>query len=266
VRGLARIQHELDAAPVTARPELRRQLREEQLRIVLRVHDDVVASTIRGVSDQAAELAARRDALAASGIAAPEIGAILEDLPILLARARSASDDIAALDAATRAAARTERMRGVLGDAARLPSLDELFVDASARLDAAGQQRMVARSDALRAAARQALRSGERDVAQTAATAARNAQIDVVLAGLGPDAVADVIGWGQQRVLEQQQRLDATSAVRDVSRLERMNASAGDMLRRAGMQLRRGDSAAALDLAGHAVDLLNALEGTLTAH
>lgn len=265
VRDLARIQHRLDAAPVSERPALQRELRAEQLRIVLLVKDsDVVAQTIRGVSEEAARLSARRDMLAASGIDAPEATAILQDLPILLARARSASSDIDALDAATRAAARTDRMHGALAGAARLPSLTDLFEDAAARLQLRPQHDLVAESAELRAAADAALRSHAREHAQEAARAARDAQIRVVLEALGPDVVADVIGWGQHRVREQEHKLGAESATRDVSRLERMNASAGDMLDRADLQLRRGNSADALDLAAHAVDLLNALEATLT--
>jgi hypothetical protein len=265
VRDLARIQHRLDAAPVEERPALRRELRAEQLRIVLLVNDsDVVAQTIRRVSEEAARLRARRDMLAASGIDAPEASAILEDIPILIARAQSVSTDIEALDAATRAAARTDRMHAALAGAARLPSLTELFDDAADRLQMRAQHELVAESDELRAAAEDALLSRERSEAQQAARAARDAQIRVVLEALGPDVVADVIGWGQHRVRDQQERLEAESGIRDVSRLERMNASAGDMLQRADLQLRRGNSAAALDLAAHAADLLNALEATLT--
>ncbi|HSJ33373.1 MAG TPA: hypothetical protein VK933_18175 [Longimicrobiales bacterium] len=267
VRSVARIQHRLDGAAVDERPALRRALREEQLRIVLLVNDrDVVSRTIRGVSEEAATLAAHSEALAQSGIAVPEAAAILEGLPDLLSRARTASSDIEALDAATRAAARTDRLRDALAGAARLPSLQDLFDDAARRMTARSIPDALAEVSALRAAAHEAAQSDDRAHAQTAAEAARSAQISVVLAVLGPDAVADVIDWGGQRVGEQEQKLAAAAAVRDVSRLERMNASASDMLRRADLRLRRGDSAGALDLAAHAVDLLNALEATLITH
>lgn len=267
VRELALIQHRLDAAPVEERPELRQELRREQLRIVLLVNDrEIIERTIRGVADEAAALRIRHDVLARSGVVAPEAAEILEDLPVLLARAGSAENDLEALDAATRAASRTHRMRDALAGAARLPSLDDLYEDATGRLKAdAPLHRLVEESSALRAAAEDAVRSGEREQAHDAATAARHAQIRVVLAGLGPDVVADMIDWGRQRVREQAKTLAAVAAVRDVSRLERMNASAGDMLHRAERELRSGSSAAALDLAAHAVDLLNALEGTLSA-
>jgi hypothetical protein len=267
VRDLARIQHRLDAAAVDERPGLRRELRNEQLRIVLLVHDsDVVARTIRGVSEDAASLRSRRDALAGSGIAAPEASALLDDLPELLARARSALNPIDALDAATRAASLTTRVRDAIAGAARLPSLHDLFDDASSRLGAGVEHHLVTRSRELTAVAHDAVRSGDREHAHSASKAARDAQIRVVLAGLGPDAVADVIGWGQHRMREQKQTLGGAAAVRDVSRLERMNASAGNMLERADVQLRRGNSSSALDLAAHAVDLLNALEATLTGY
>ena len=266
VRSVGRIQHRLDGASVDERPALRRALREEQLRIVLLVHDDVVQRTIRGVSEDVAILGAHTEALASSGIAVPEAAALLKELPDLLDLARAASSDIEALDAATRAAAQTDRMRDAIAGAARLPSLQDLFDDAARRLTAGSTADALAEVNALRAAAQAAAQSDDPVHAQAAAEAARSAQISVVIAVLGPDAVADVIDWSGQRVGEQEQKLAAAAALRDVSRLERMNASASDMLRRADMRLRRGDSAGALDLAAHAVDLLNALEATLIAN
>jgi hypothetical protein len=265
VRDLAGIQRRLDAGSVTERPALRRELRSEQLRIVFLVHgDDVVASTIRGVADAAAELQRRRDALSASGIAAPEIGSVLEDVPALLDRARNAASSVEALDAVTRASARTERLRHVVAGAARLPSLNDLVSTAADRLAASGQRDVVIESLVLDAAASDAVEAGDRDRAHAATEAAREAQIRIVLAGLGPDAVADAIGSARDAVGEQVHRLAETSAGRDVSRLERMNETAADMLQRADLHLRRGDSAAALDLACHAIDLLNAIDAAIS--
>lgn len=262
VQSLARVQHMLEEAPVEERAALRRNLREEQLRIVLRVHgSDVVRRTIDGVAAEAATLRQRRDALAASGIHAPEVSAVLQQVPVLIAQARSAATELEALDAATRAAAMTDRMAEAVTGAARLPSLGELFNEAAARLGGS----FVAAARARRDAAAAAVRAGDRDRAEAAVEAARDAQIGVVLAALGPDAVADVIGWAQDRAEEQAESLRTVSAVRDVSQLERMHYSATDMLRRADRLLRGGDAANALDLAAHAVDLLNALETTLTS-
>ncbi|MGH7447744.1 MAG: hypothetical protein ACRELT_09305 [Longimicrobiales bacterium] len=264
VRDLGRMQYRLDEAASGERPGLRQDVRAEQLRIVLLVHgSDVVARALRGVSDEAAGLQQHRAALAASGIAVPEASAILDDLPVLLAQARDAETDLGALDAVTRAAARTDHMRNVIASAARLPALDDLFDDAARRLRDGALQHLVAEAIALRAEADDAVRSGDRDRAHRAASAARYAQIRLVLNALGPDAVADVIGRAQDRIREQDGSLRVAATRRDVSRLERMNAAARDMLRRADMSLRRGDSAGALDLAAHAVDLLNALEATL---
>jgi hypothetical protein len=67
-------------------------------------------------------------------------------------------------------------------------------------------------------------------------------------------------------VRKQRNRLAVAAAVRDVSRLERMNESATDMLQRAVLHLRRADSAAALDLACHAIDLINAIDAAITSH
>lgn len=263
VQSLARVQQMLEEAPVEERAALRRTLREAQLGIVLRVHgSEVVTRTIEGVAAEAAALRQRRDALAASGIHAPEVSAVLEQLPALIAHARSAPTEIEALDAATRAAAMTNRMSDAVTGAARVPTLSELFDEAAARLGGS----MVADARARRDAAAEAVRAGDRTRAEAAVRAARDAQIGVVLAALGPDAVADVIGWARDRAEEQKESLRAAGEARDVSRLERMNHSAADMLQRAEMRLRRGDAAEALDLAAHAVDLLNALESTLTSY
>jgi hypothetical protein len=267
VRDLAAIQHRLDAAAAPDRPALGRDLRAEQLRIVLLVHGgDIVATTIRGVADEAAALQRRRDALAASGIAAPEISASLDDVPALLALARNAASDVEALDAVTRAAATTQRLRRVVAGAARLASLGDLVDEAAARLAGGGLNDLVAESDALRAVAARAVQAGEREHAHAATRAAREAQIRIVLAGLGPDAVADAIGAAQDGVREQRSRLAVAAAMRDVSRLERMNESATDMLRRAVLHLRSANSAAALDLACHAIDLINAIDAAITSH
>jgi hypothetical protein len=125
---------------------------------------------------------------------------------------------------------------------------------------------LVSESDALRAVAARAVQAGEREHAHAATRAAREAQIRIVLAGLGPDAVADAIGAAQDGVREQRSRLAVAAAMRDVSRLERMNESATDMLRRAVLHLRSANSAAALDLACHAIDLINAIDAAITSH
>jgi hypothetical protein len=265
VRDLARLQYRIDGAAEADRAELARAMREEQLRIVLLVHGrEVIERTLSGVGEQTALLHSREAALAQAGIAAaPEASAILGEVPGMLALARAATDDVQALDAATHAAERSERARELISEATLLPTLDVLYDDAAARLAGGPMQHVAREADMRSAVANAAIRGGSGPDVEAATRAAREARIRAVLSGLGPDAVADVIGWGQNRVRDQETRLRMISRMRDVSRLERMNASAADMLERADLSLRRGESEAALDLAAVAVDVLNALETTL---
>jgi hypothetical protein len=261
VRPLEDIQRRLEAADAADRAAIGDELRAAQMRIVLLVHGQgIVERTIRAVGAHAAGVQHRVDDMHAAGLAAPEVDAALVEVHALLAQARQAGSDAAALDAATRAAAGVERVRGAVAGVVRVPSLDDLYDAAVHRPFVA---RLVAAADALQADADAAIDAGAVTRADAATRAARAARIQVVLAGLGPDAVADLIGRGLDRVREQEARLQMVAADRDVSRLERMHRSAADLLRRADRELRRGAADEALDLAGHGADLLNGLEAVL---
>lgn len=152
-------------------------------------------------------------------------------------------------------AALIERMRHAATGEGPLPSLVELADVAAART--AVEHPLIASYHSLRAAADAAVRTGDRERAETAVAAARDAQLRMVVAGLGAHGVAEVIARGQHRVRRLQPAV--VSAVNGASRPGRMTASAADMLQRARALLLQGDILGALDLSAHAIDLLNAV-------
>src|SRR5690606_33674490 len=153
------------------------------------------------------------------------------------------------------AAALLDRMRAAASGDAPLPTLAELF-DVATVVGRADQHEVLARADTLHAAALDALSSSDAEQADLAVTAAREARIRAVVEVLGRPAVAALIAHGQERALS----LAARAGSENDHRLVRMSEAAGDMLERARRDFLRSDSHAALDLAAHAVDLLNHVE------
>jgi hypothetical protein len=241
---------------------------EEQLRIVLRVFGPgVVDRVIAGVSLEAARLGRAVDEAEAAGRDMHRARASLATIQALLddaAAAAASGHAAAALDAATRAARYAGEVRHAVAQARRIPGLEELFDVAVARLrsevgpDAA--RAALADYNALRRAADEAVRAGDRQRAHRALEKVRAEQIRFVLEVLGPDAVRrllDAVARGADEV--DAELAAARLAGRDVSRLARMATSARDMLIRAQTQFDDGDPASALDLASHAAGLLNAV-------
>lgn len=249
-----------------------RALHAEELRIVLSVFGDPVAARVaEAVRTDADRLRSSLQELQQDGHDLPravEALAGVEELLVDAAAAWAAGDARASLDAATRAAALVDGVRRVLADAVRLPALEQIFDRAVARLREGGDPERVraALADYHRAeaAARAAVRSGDRQHAHTALEAARREQIRVILRVLGPGVVAHSLQQARSASDELATSLAAARAAgRDVSRLERMLVSARDMLQRAELAFTSGDAAAALDLGTHAAGLLNALRVAL---
>jgi hypothetical protein len=247
-------------------------LHAEELRVVLSVFGDPVAARVaEAVRTDAQRLRARLTVLQQDGHALPraaEALASVEELLVDAEAALAAGDARGALDAGTRAAALVDAVRRVLADAVRLPALEQVFDRAVSRLSEGGDPDRVraALADYHRAdaAARAAVRSGDREDAHAALEAVRREQIRVVLRVLGPGAVAHALQQARTASDELDSSLAAArSAGRDVSRLERMLASANDMLHRAELAFTSGDAAAALDLGSHAAGLLNAIRVAL---
>ncbi|HEX6134139.1 MAG TPA: hypothetical protein VFZ24_09250 [Longimicrobiales bacterium] len=180
---------------------------------------------------------------------------------LVLALATAACDRVPGdpLDTAE-AAVLLERMRLAAAGDAPLPGLGEL-ADLTAGRVAAEHHELVTAYRTLRSAADAALLTGDPERAQDAVTAARDAQLRVVLAGLGSPGVAELIAQAQHRVRQLEPRLH--DGFDHVARLGQMNASADDMLKRARARLLQGDDVGALDLSAHAIDLLNAVDAAL---
>ncbi|HEX6306924.1 MAG TPA: hypothetical protein VFZ69_01985 [Longimicrobiales bacterium] len=155
------------------------------------------------------------------------------------------------------AAALLERMRLTAAGDAPLPALGELADVTSERIDEQ-QGDLVTTYRMLRDAADAAVRTGERERAEAAVAAARAAQLHIVVEGLGTPGIAELIAQAQHRVRQLRPRLRSPGG--DAERLDRMNASASDMLQRARALLLQGDAVGALDLSAHAIDLLNAVD------
>jgi hypothetical protein len=239
-------------------------LHAEEVRIVLRVYGDaIVARVIEAVREDALRWTVRVSAEEHAGRAVSEARELLARLDVQLAAAVTAQergDAASALDAATRAAATGEELRAVLEYASRIDGLDDLFERATQRLRSAqGAGGALARHAELHSAAEDAVRLGSGERAHAALKAARDEQIRVVLAVLGPSSVERLLGEASAGLTELETMLQgARAAGRDVARLQRMAATSRDLLHRATAARQAGDAEVALDLATHAAGLVNA--------
>jgi hypothetical protein len=250
-----------------------RAVHQEELQIVLRVlGTGIVERTIHSTAADGERLRSAISAAELAGAHIAEAGALFRQLDAALAEAAGAADadrHLAALDAATRAAALADGVRILLAQANRIPELDDLFAASVSvlreREGGASAPASLARYRELRRAADATVGSGDRERAHESLRALRAEQVDVVLRVLGPDAVRrmlDAFGWAAAEAdaaLAAQRR-----AGRDISRLERMSYSARDLRDRAEAAFRSGDAATALDLGSHGIGLLNALRFALT--
>jgi hypothetical protein len=245
----------------------------EQIALVLRVFGrGVLERVITGVALDAARLARGVAETEAAGRELPRARELLASIEALLGHAAAAAAQGSperALEAATRAAALAESVRHALTDARRIPALQDLFDLAAAHLrtevgpDAAREA--LADYNALRRAAEEAIRSGDRARAHEALEAVRAEQIRLVLHVLGAEAVERLLAVLSAGAGEVQAALTAArGAGRDVTRLERMAVAANDMIARARAAADGGDAAAALDLASHAAGLMNSIRLALT--
>jgi hypothetical protein len=276
VSELRRLQDEARRAMAASDREatsLRLQAaRAEELAIVLRVFGHPVAErVVTGVALDLARLTRAVDESEQAGRLLPRSRELLAQMALTLQEAHAAlerREALAALDAATRAAAVGEAVGQDVSDARRIPALAELFDLAAARPggavgDGGGVEDALVRYRTLRQQANAAVRTGDRERAHRALEAVRAEQIRIVLDALGEQAAARLVTAVWQGVQELESELRAArSYSRDVARVERMVATARDMTVRARTALEAGNSASALDLASHAAGLINA--GRLT--
>ena len=250
-----------------------RAVRAEEIRIVLRVFGDRLASrVVDDVTADAAQLAAVVGELESAGQSLTRARELLTSIDALLVQSGTymeLGNAAAALDAAARAASATDGLRQLLVDLARVPTVDVLYDAALARLRAATPNAVLPtrRHDALQQAAHDAVRSGDHERAHTSLRAARAERIRLVLEVLGADVVDrmlqdvkkahDEAGTGLAR---------ARTAGRDIYKLERMLETTRDLHGRATQALAGRDAATALDLGSHAATLVNAIRIALSAN
>ena len=272
VEDLSRLQDEARAATGAGNDELAasllRRAHAERLRIVLDVFGTgAAAATLRRARTEERSLHARMERLRGTDSEPVHVSDLLVQVSDLLARAASADDPHATLDHATRAAALLEAAQLALSEAGRIPGLDEAFRAATARVDTNARSGAHAEYHRLSISADQAARAGDRQRAHALMERARAQQIRLVLEVFGAEA--------GRRMLEQARvaSADVLASLRaarrtgqDVTRLERMHATARDMLVRADAAFESGDAGTALDLGSHAVTLLNALRLTLAGN
>jgi len=239
-------------------------LRGEQLDVVLRVFGNPIVDRVRaGVHLEAARLRRGVDELEAAGRPLPHARELLVTMSELMAeadRASAAGNAAAALDAAARAASTADAVRAGMADANRIAGLAELFDLSIAHVEAANGSATVdiAHYDALRRAADQAVRTGDRDRAQQALEAVRAEQVRIVLEVLGVDAAVRLVEAVRNSAIATETEVAREMAAgRDLVRIARMAAAARDMGHRAATALSSGDPATALDLASHAAGLVN---------
>jgi hypothetical protein len=242
---------------------VQRRAHAEQLRIVLHVFGDRAAHRVIGaVRAEEAEL--QRGVTAA---APAEVRDILAQATDLLARAE-ASDAVApALDDATRAAALLSAARIALSEVGRIPGLDQIFRNAATRILENRNDGQLAEYQRLQLAADRAARAGDRAGAQKLLDEMRAEQIQLVLSVYGTEAGQHLLAQARMAAADVRTTLkQARRSGRDMVRLERMHATARDMLTRADAAYARGDARTALDLGSHAVSLLNALRLALAGY
>jgi hypothetical protein len=271
VAELRRAQHEARMAANGSAAErgaaLVRGAHEEELRIVLRVlGGPVIGHVLHAVRTDAAELAARMDVVRSSGRPVRRAEQLMAQLESLLAEAVVAEQDgaaLAALDAATRAAAAADAVRHALAEAQRVHGLEDLFADAAAAVraghGAAGADAILRRHDELARAAAATVSTGDRVRAHDALSQVRQEQISLVIETFGAGVVRRMLVEVADAAGEATAALAAERrAGRDVSRLQRMVETARDMQGRAAAALVAGDVAGALDLGSHAAGLIDA--------
>jgi hypothetical protein len=250
-----------------------RAIRDEELRIVLRVFGEaIVLRIIDAVVSDAGAVERSIAETESSGRLLPRAREHLAQLDAWLAEAAAAAerrDAFAALDAATQAAASADAARHTLAGVRRIAGIDELFEQAAARLqDRNGPEATraeLATFNRRRRDADEVVRTGDRDAAYNALRSLRDEQVRIVLIALGPESVPPLLGQIETGIAELDIALArALASGRDVTRLDRMSAAARDLLQRAMTSMQAGDAAAALDLGSHAAGLVNAARGALS--
>jgi hypothetical protein len=266
------LQQELKAhAPGSDRAEIQSKLaaiHNEELSIVVSALGN--RAVVRTLSDTRVNLAETQAQIAneaARGIDAGQASVVITQVKEKLnsaERALNAGDNIAALDYGTQAAALLSGLDFYLIETRRIPGLESLYPKAVEKLS--GEPNVSARGlmndlSQINADARNALRAGDRWVAQAKLKQARDYQIQLVLRVLGAQAATDLVDTVTKRATQLRDSLTVIKAAGvDTRRFERMLNEAADLGSRARAAADKGDLATSLDLGSHAAGMLNALQ------
>ena len=185
-----------------------------------------------------------------------------------LASARGAivvGDNTNALDQATQAATLLSGLDYYLIEAQRIAGLEALYPRAVDQLKTASTNRpaldALAQVERNSAAAREALRDGNRLDAQHKLEQARAQQINVVLQVFGPQTATDLVHQVEERTSMLRSSLTMLEAGgQDITHYQHMLGEVNDLVKRARSAADAGDAASALDLGSHAAGMLNALQ------
>lgn len=231
---------------------------------VLRVFGpDVVSQAVAVLNGELREvdLAAGRALTDAPAEAVAPVREELEDASAALAEARAmagASPERALL-VLDDVSSRLGRARERLAEATGMPTLERLYRQALDRAGARADEAR-AREDALTAAIDSAFAEGGLDGRYEAQDALRRHRSAFTVAILGDDVGADLLAGVTTELDKLRPALDSLNDTGvDVSRDRRMAEAAAAIAERAGVALRAGDTARALDLAAHAASLVDEL-------
>src|SRR5262245_10524735 len=243
-------------------------VRAEEIRTVLRALGSGTAQRV--VTEVGVGLARVRVDLAllentGTDISRPKQSALqVSDMLQKANRALENRDNATALDYGTQASDLLDgEMHGMIA-LRRIPALESLFAEATERHEreqgAASVRDLLAPFDRTNQEARVALRAGDRVVATEKLEAARQEQIRVVLAVLGPNVVNALMQKVAIGIDSTRLRLQSVADPTLADNARKMLAEAQSLNNRARTAWSAREPGTALDLASHSAGLVNALQ------
>ena len=266
-----RLNEELQAAARSGNRQVAQAklaaVRAEEIRIVLLVLGTGTAE--RTITTVATNFAHTRIALSAAEAAGKDVSrtrALVSQVSEALVKANGGLQTrnyAVALDYATQASDLLDALNRFLLTLSAIPTVETLLNDAVAKVTREqGREAAVtllATLTRLNEEVARALRAGDRQAAQAKLEAARKEQIRIVLLVLGNGVAQQTIERVEAGITSLKNRLSLVAEPRIVQRGQTMLAEAASLNTRAKSARAAGDHATALDLAGHAAGLLNAL-------
>ncbi len=243
-------------------------VRSEEIRLVLRgLGTNTATRTVIEVGTGLARVRIDLAALEGAGVDVSRAKASASQVSDLLQKANAAleaRDAAGALDYATQASDLLDGVLHVMIAMHRIPALETLFAEATARHErekgAESLRRMLATFDSENQQARVALRAGDRMTANEKLESVRREQIRVVLNELGPDVVGALLQKVDVGIDSTRTRISTIADPTISERARKMLAEAQSLNARARSAWRDQQPGTALDLASHSAGLVNALQ------